>query len=60
LKIAGRAIKMIIPSRLDMNTAIVVFVSATHWYRSASERRGLAVRDAPPGWLLLITAPVPG
>jgi hypothetical protein len=30
---------MIIPSRLDMNTAIVVFVSATHWYRSASEER---------------------
>jgi hypothetical protein len=44
LKMAGRAIRMIIPSRLDMNTAIVVFVSATHWYRSASEARGLAVR----------------
>jgi hypothetical protein len=27
-----------------MNTAIVVFVSATHWYRSASVERGLAVR----------------
>jgi hypothetical protein len=35
---------MIIPSRLDMNTAIVVFVSATHRYRSASEERRLAVR----------------
>jgi hypothetical protein len=44
LKIAGRAIRMIIPSRLDMNTAIVVFVSATHRYRSASEERRLAGR----------------
>jgi hypothetical protein len=43
LKIAGRAIRMIEPSRLDMNTAIVVFVSATHRYRPASEDGGLAV-----------------
>jgi hypothetical protein len=28
---------MIDPSRVDMNTAIVVFVSATRRYRSASE-----------------------
>jgi hypothetical protein len=27
-----------------MNTAIVVFVSATHRYRSAPAERGLAVR----------------
>ena len=40
---------MIIPSRLDMNTAIVVFVRATHWYRSASEARGLAAVGGPPG-----------
>jgi hypothetical protein len=35
---------MIIPSRLDINTAIVVFVRATHRYRSAAAERGLAVR----------------
>jgi hypothetical protein len=39
---------MIIPSRLDMNTAIVVFVSATHWYRSAAER-DLTGRGGPLG-----------
>jgi hypothetical protein len=43
-KIAGRAIITIEPSRVDMNTAIVVFVSATHRYRSAAEERGLAIR----------------
>jgi hypothetical protein len=32
------------PSRLDMNTAIVVFVSATRRYRPASEDGDLAVR----------------
>jgi hypothetical protein len=30
VKIVGRAIEMIDPSRLDMNTAIAVFVGATH------------------------------
>jgi hypothetical protein len=35
-KIAGSAMITMEPSRLDMNTAIVVFVSATHWYRSDS------------------------
>jgi hypothetical protein len=48
LKIAGKAIRTIDPSWLDMNTAIVVFVSATHRYRSASEERILAA----PGGLL--------
>jgi hypothetical protein len=40
LKIAGKAIRMTDPSRLDMNTAIVVFISATHRYRPVSEERG--------------------
>jgi hypothetical protein len=31
LKMAGRAIRMIIPSGLDMKTAIVVFVRSVHW-----------------------------
>jgi len=41
------------PSRLDMNTAIVVFVSATHRYRSAAEERGRAVRGGLLGWLFI-------
>src|ERR1700691_517275 len=52
-KIAGSAMITMEPSRLDMNTAIVVFVSAAHRYRSASEERGLTVRGGSPGWLLI-------
>jgi hypothetical protein len=53
-KIAGSAMITIEPSRLDMKTAIVVFVSATHRYRSAAGGRRHAVRCGLLGWLPII------
>ena len=47
-KIAGSAMSTIEPSSADMNTAAVVFGSATHLYRSAAER-DLTGRGGPLG-----------